>query len=199
MLGPVVAVFTGPGFGPITGTAERHIIGQVPLVGIDIPGNFVRHTVVNLEISRFQDGLADSAAGMVRFDNLALKTFRKYLSASGTVVAYVLGIAKSVAGDLSSVRVGCPEHFQGQALLSHVSYRARRMLVSSFLQVFRRHMTVLEDVFDNDPGSLPANRLGFVKNGSWSVSSVHRVTNRSRSSAKTFGTPRNRARIAGER
>jgi hypothetical protein len=125
---------------------------------LDITSNFIRDTVINLEVTIFVLFEAHRAFASSLLNQTVLELFRKDSAAFQFVSAYFGGIGKPICGDGATLFVLHSESFERDALFTHVSRGPWRMLVAIFrFKFFGGYKSMFEDMVNYNLGTPARN------------------------------------------
>ncbi len=156
---PVPAMLARPRFCAVTGTAKQHEFARLRL-SATIASKLIRNSVIDLKISRFVFGQADSAARTVMLDQRIFELLGPNPPAGEFPGGDFCGITKSVRGYLPAVRTRYPIGLQRYTLLAHVAGSTRGMVISvDRSQFLSGNVAMFQNMLDHGPWSLGNHSL----------------------------------------
>jgi hypothetical protein len=152
-------MLAGPGFRPITRTAQKHEGTRLSRRYIRIADDLIGHAMIYLEIARLVRRMANGAYSAVIVYEQIFEQLGERFPAAEPSGLYLREIAEPICGDCPSGRIYHMKGFEWDTLLSHISCGARRMIIAILgLKFFGGDVSVLQDMFDNDLWSLASHR-----------------------------------------
>ena len=162
---PVLAVFTRPRLGTLARSVKKHVFFELAFIKGCFASDFIRHTVVDLEIPRFASFGRERISGTIPFNQRILERFGERPASASSAPNDLVRITKTVSRDLAACfRVGCFECTDRNAVFPNVPDCSRRMIVAvQDIQFFTRYRTVFNQVVDDCARSLGSHLSAQLK------------------------------------
>ena len=125
--------------------------------------DFVGDSVINLKLTRLESGQTYCTLAALSFRQVVLEALWPCLTSSKPTSLNIRRVTEPIRSNSTSLFARDSESLQGNALLPYISCCSGRVVIAVQIPQFLcRYVSILEDVVDNDFGSLGLDGLQLL-------------------------------------